>query len=65
MDQDGFPDACDSCPYWFNPRQDYTEPCARTSERCPREKAGDVLWSETDKGGVDSRNCPTPLIGME
>ncbi|XP_019849970.1 PREDICTED: cadherin EGF LAG seven-pass G-type receptor 2-like isoform X2 [Amphimedon queenslandica] len=64
-DQDGFPDACDSCPYWFNPRQDYTLPCSETStESCPREKAGDVLWSQTDKGRVDSRECPTPLIGI-
>ena len=62
-DRDGIPDACDSCPYNFNPNQNrtYCEPIVGV---CPGGVASDILWSPTSVGIMDIKPCLPPLLGM-
>lgn len=62
MDHDGIPDSCDSCPYWFNPRQNVTDLCM-VDGVCPNEFVEKVVWSATESGQVDRQLCPEPLTG--
>ena len=62
LDHDGVPDSCDSCPYWFNPRQDVTDQCMIDGV-CPNEFVEKVIWSATESGQVDRQLCPEPLNG--
>ena len=65
MDRDGIPDSCDSCPYWFNPRQNVTNQCMVNVGNgvCPNEFVEKIIWSPTESGQVDRKLCPEPLTG--
>ena len=61
-DRDAIADACDACPYIFNPTQS-PAPCQYREGVCPGVMEEAILWSATSSGSVDLKPCPPPLAG--
>lgn len=64
LDRDGVPDACDNCPYVFNPQQN-PDRCQTIGGVCPGGLVNGILWSATSAEVADHKPCPSPLIGMQ